>query len=199
MADPRTITEHLAALQGILPGGGMDILKDQVKALTSGEHKTLGLGVLFGIATSLWSANQGTKALFEALNVVNAATESRGFIHFTLVTLAFTLGALFFLVLAMGAVVVVPMVLNVLGLTGIGAALLRYERWPLLLGVVGVLLALIYRFGPSREQATWRLISWGSGFAAISWLLGSAGFSWYVANFGSYNIIMARWAPWWAS
>jgi len=187
VADPHTITEHLTALQGILPGGGMDILKDQVQALTSGEHKALGFGVLFGIATSLWSANQGTKALFEALNVVNASTESRGFIHRTLVTLAFTLGALAFLVLAMGAVVVVPMVLNLLGLTGIGAALLRYARWPLLLAMVGVLLALIYRFGPSREEATWRLISWGSGFAAISWLLGSAGFSWYVANFGSYN------------
>jgi len=53
--------------------------------------------------------------------------------------------------------------------------------------VVGILLALVYRFGPSREQATWRLISWGSGFAAVSWLAGSAAFSWYVANFGSYN------------
>ena len=187
LADPHTITKHLASLQGILPGGGMDILKEQIQSLTSGTGKGLGFGVLFGISTSLWSANQGTKALFEALNVVNAEAESRGFIRRTLVTLAFTLGALAFLVLAMGAIVVVPVVLKFLGLTGLGATLLQYARWPLLLGVVGVLLALIYRFGPSREQATWRLISWGSGFAAISWLLGSAGFSWYVANFGSYN------------
>ena len=187
VADPRTVSEHLTSLQGIMPGGGLDILKEQVASLTSGDRKGLGFGVLFGIATSLWSANQGTKALFEALNVVNEETESRGFIHRTLVTLAFTLGALVFIVLAMAAIVVVPIVLSFLGLTGIGAVLLQYARWPLLLGVIGVLLALIYRFGPSREQATWRLISWGSGFAAISWLLGSAGFSWYVANFGSYN------------
>jgi membrane protein len=187
VADPRTVADHLTALQGIMPGGGMAILKEQVQSLTSGGSKGLGFGALFGIATSLWSANQGTKALFEALNVVNAETESRGFIHRTLVSLAFTLGALAFIVLAMAAIVVVPIVLKFLGLTGVGAALLQYARWPLLLVVVGVLLALVYRFGPSREQATWQLISWGSGFAAVSWLAASAAFSWYVANFGSYN------------
>ncbi|NPD70308.1 YihY/virulence factor BrkB family protein (plasmid) [Lichenicola cladoniae] len=187
VADPRTIAGQLSALQGIMPGGGMDILKEQVESLISNGGKGLGVGLMFGVVTSLWSANQGTKALFEALNVINAETESRGFVHRTLVTLAFTLGALAFIVLAMGAVVVVPIVLKFLGLTGIGAAVLQYARWPLLLAVVGVLLALVYRFGPSREPATWRLISCGSGFAAVSWLAGSAVFSWYVANFGSYN------------
>ena len=187
VADPRTISDHLAALEGILPGGGMDIIREQVQALTSGPPKALGFGVLFGLATSLWSANQGTKALFDALNVVNDETETRGFLRRTATTLAFTVGALAFVVLAMAAVVVVPVVLNFVGLGGLADELVRAVRWPLLLAVVGLLLALIYRYGPSREKAKWRWVSWGSGFAAVSWLAGSAAFSWYVSHFGSYN------------
>lgn len=187
VADPRTVSDHLASLEGIMPGGGMDIIKEQVQTLTSGPPKILGFGVLFGLATSLWSANQGTKALFDALNVVNDETETRGFLRRTATTLAFTLGALAFLVLAMTAVVAVPVVLSFLGLSSITDELIRLARWPLLLAVVGLLLALVYRYGPSRERAKWRWVNWGSGFAAVSWLVGSAVFSWYVANFGSYN------------
>lgn len=186
-ADPRTVANHLASLDGVMPGGGMDLLKEQVRSLTSGEPKALGFGVLFGFATSLWSANQGIKALFDALNVVNDETESRGFLHRTAVTLTFTFGMLAFLVVAMAGVVVLPAVLAFVGLSDTVELLLRVSRWPLLLGAVGLFLALVYRFGPSREQPKWRWVSLGSAFAAVSWAVGSAAFSWYVANFGSYN------------
>ena len=186
-SDPATVSDHLSSLEGILPGGGMDIIKEQVKALTSGPPKALGFGVLFGFATSLWSANQGIKALFDALNVVNDQTETRGFLHRTALTLAFTFGALIFVLLAMTAVVVLPAVLAFIGLDGLLETLLKLARWPVLLLAVGLFLALVYRFGPSRILAKWRWVSWGSAFAAVAWVIGSAGFSWYVANFGSYN------------
>jgi membrane protein len=48
-------------------------------------------------------------------------------------------------------------------------------------------LAVLYRHGPSREQAQWRWITWGSVVAAIAWLVVSLLFSWYAENFGSYN------------
>jgi len=175
-ADPRNVSEHLAAMDGLLPGGGLDIIKDQVKSLTSGEPKALGFGVLIGFGTSLWSANQGIKALFDALNVVNDEKESRGFLHRTVLTLGFTFGALLFILLALGAVVVVPAVLSFVGLGGVLEFVLRFARWPLLLAAIGLFLALIYRYGPSREAAKWRWISWGSAFAAVAWVVGSAGF-----------------------
>ena len=186
-ADPRTVSDHLAAMDGLLPGGGLDIIKEQVKSLTSGEPKQLGFGVLAGFATSLWSANQGIKSLFDALNIVNDEKETRGFLHRTALTLAFTLGALVFVVLALAAVVAIPAILTFVGLGGLLDFILRFARWPMLLAAIGLFLALIYRFGPSREAAKWRWISWGSAFAAVAWVIGSAGFSWYVSNFGSYN------------
>ncbi len=186
-ADPRTVSDQLASLDGIMPGGAMEIIKEQVRALTSSGPKALGVGVVFGLATSLWSANQGVKALFDSLNVVNDETETRGFLRRTALTLAFTVGALVFIVVAMAAVVVLPVALGSLGLGGGAESLLGFARWPLLLGAVALFLALVYRYGPSREKPKWRWVSWGSAFAAISWVAGSAVFSWYVANFGSYN------------
>ncbi len=56
-----------------------------------------------------------------------------------------------------------------------------------MLVVLSVALSLIYRYGPSRNQARWQWVSWGGGVAAVCWVLVSLGFSYYVAHFGSYN------------
>jgi membrane protein len=186
-ADPHTVSDHLAAMDGLLPGGGLDIIKEQVKSLTSGEPKKLGFGVLFGFAASVWSANQGIKSLFDALNIVNDEKETRGFLHRTALTLAFTLGALLFIVLALVAVVAVPAILAFVGLGGVFDFILRFARWPVLLAAIGLFLAFLYRFGPSRDRAQWRWVSWGSAVAAIGFVAFSLGFSYYVANFGNYN------------
>ncbi len=187
IADPATISDQLDTLSGVVPGGGMQIISDQVHSLTANGDKALGFAALLGLATSLWSANQGTKALFDALNVVYAETEKRGFLLRTAVTLAFTLGGIVFVLLAMTAVVAVPVVLNFVGLGGVADPLLRILRWPLMLVALAALLACIYRFGPSRERARWQWVSWGGGFAAVTWVIGSIAFSYYVSHFGSYD------------
>ena len=56
-----------------------------------------------------------------------------------------------------------------------------------------MLIALLYRHGPSRRPADWRWLSWGSGIAAVLWVVLSVLFSWYAANFGSYTRPTARW------
>lgn len=186
VADPQTIVDQVTSLSGILPGGGVELLTTQLKNLASAKQG-LGWALLIGIATSLWTANQAMKALFNAMNVVNEEEEKRGFIKLTAITLACTAGLIIFVVIAMAAVVAVPTALNVVGMGGIVEVLLQWLRWPLLLVLVGILLAALYRFGPSRDEAKWRWISWGSGFAAVMWVIMSLLFSWYVANFGNYN------------
>ncbi|MGK7864224.1 YihY/virulence factor BrkB family protein [Falsiroseomonas sp. E2-1-a4] len=187
VADPTTIQEHLNALAGIVPGGGMEIISEQVQRVAESADGTLGFGAVAGLLVSLWSANQAAKALFDALNVVYEETEKRGFIKLTLTTLTFTIGFILFAILTMASVVAVPVVLGLVGLGSTAETLLAYGRWPLMLAVVVLVLAGLYRWGPSRETAKWRWVSWGSGFAALTWLGASAAFSWYVSNFGSYN------------
>ncbi|MBU8539308.1 YihY/virulence factor BrkB family protein [Roseomonas tokyonensis] len=187
VADPTTIQGHLDALAGIVPGGGMDIITEQVQRVAQSADGTLGFGAIAGLLVSLWSANQAAKALFDALNVVYEEHEKRSFITLTLTTLTFTLGFILFAILTMVAVVAVPVVLNFIGLGSTAETLLAYGRWPVLLVLVALVLACLFRWGPSRASAKWRWVSWGSAFAALAWLGASAGFSWYVANFGSYN------------
>ena len=187
IADPRTIASNLSVVSGFLPGGGVQLLHDQVQSLTSGPSKGLGLGALVGLLTSIWSANAAMKALFDALNVVYQEKEKRGFVLRTLLTLGFTLGGLVFVILAMTGIVVLPAVLHFIGLDQTTGWLLKLARWPALLVVLSLFLAGVYRYGPSRLKARWRWVSWGGAAATLCWLLVSLAFSYYVENFGNYN------------
>jgi membrane protein len=186
-ANPATVSDHLASLSGLLPGGAMDIIGEQVTRIASQDQGTLSFALLFSLGLSIWSANAGVKAMMDALNVVYDEEEKRGFLRLNLVSLSFTLGAIVMLIVAMSAIVVLPVVLAYVGLGGATEWLIRLGRWPLLLAVVVFGLAVLYRYGPSRRQAKWRWLTAGSLFAGIAWIAVSILFSWYVANFGSYN------------
>ena len=186
VADTSTINEQLASLQGILPQGALEIVSEQVKSLNDKGNATLGLSLLIGLALSVWSANGGMKHIFDALNLVYNEREKRNFVVLNLVSLAFTAGALLFLILALVAVVVLPVVFEFVGV-GKDAWWLALLRWPVLLLAVLGGLAVLYRYGPSRDAPRWRWVTGGSAVSALLWLGGSLLFSWYVANFGSYN------------
>lgn len=185
--DPATIEGHLNALSGVLPGGALAIIGEQVKRISAQGGGTLGFGLIFGLGVSLWSANAGMKAVFDALNVVYDEEEKRSFIALNLQSLAFTLGALLFILIALAAVVVLPILLDFMGLGSGVEWLLSLARWPVLLAGVTLGLALLYRYGPSRDRPEWKWATPGGLVAAVLWLVGSMLFSWYVANFGSYN------------
>lgn len=185
-ADSTTIAQHLNSLDGILPEGGMQILRDQLLQLTSQPPQKLGFATLASLAISLWSANGGIKAMFEGLNAVYEENEKRSFIKLNAISLALTLAALAFVIASLLTITVVPKILSFLDLPGI-SEIVNYARWPVLLVVASLMIAVVYRFGPSREQPQWRWISPGSIFAAVIWIAASLLFSWYTAHFGSYN------------
>jgi membrane protein len=181
------INQHLSLLAGFVPGSALDIIQEQVTRLAAKGNAKLSLAFVFGLGMALWSANAGMKAIMDALNVVYDEKEKRGFIKLNLVSLAFTVGGIAATLLALGAVVVVPLVLSFFGLGSIGGILLRVLRWPLLLAVIVIGLAVLYRFGPSRREPRWQWLSVGSMFAAVAWLVSSALLSWYLSDFANYG------------
>jgi membrane protein len=187
VADPSTIHEHLSLAAGILPQGALDILNEQLTRLTAHQTSALGLGFAGGLLFALWSANAGSKAIMDGLNVAYGETEKRGFIHLNLVALAFTLGAIFAFMLAISAVVLAPIVLSHLGLGGGVDALVPVARWPALMALVVLGLTMLYRYGPSLSDPQWTWLFPGNVLAAIAWLAVSALFSWYIASFGNYD------------
>jgi membrane protein len=187
VADASTIDRHLSLATGIIPSGGVDILHEQLTRLTSSRTSALSFGFVFGLLFALWSANSGTKAVIDGLNVAYEEAEQRSFVRLNLISFVFTLGAFLALTLAVGAVVVAPIALARLGLGDLADTLIRILRWPALLAFVISGLAILYRYGPSRREARWNWLSVGSVAAAVLWLVSSALFSWYIANFGAYD------------
>ena len=186
-SDPATVASHLDTIANVAPGGAVDVLREQMTRLASQGGTTLGVSFLVSLAISLWTTNSGVRALFDALNIVYGEKEKRSFLKLNAITLLVTIEIIVFILLALAAVVVLPVVLNYITLPGVTAFLVKIGRWPILFVLVSLALAVLYRYGPSRIEPQWRWITWGSVFAAIVWLAASALFSWYVANFGSYN------------
>ena len=186
-AKASTINDHLALVAGFLPAGGVDIIQEQVNRIAAKGEAKLGFAFAFGLALALWSANAGMKALIDALNVIYDEKEKRGFIKLNLVSLVLTAGGLLAILTAVGAIVVLPVVLSFVGLGGWTETLLRLLRWPVLVFVAIFGLAVLYRFGPSRERPRWEWLSVGSVLAAVAWLASSALLSWYLANFANYD------------
>lgn len=186
-ASPASIGDHLGMLAGILPAGAVELIQERALSLASRDAPGLGLSLVLGLAVSIWSANAGMKAIFDALNVAYGEDEKRSFIVLNLTSLAFTAGALIFAIMAIGAVVAVPILLDMVRLGEAAETIMSIGRWPVLIAVLLVGLALLYRFGPSREVAQWSWVSPGALLAAFLWITGSFAFSWYVANFEDYD------------
>lgn len=126
----------------------------------------------------LWSANSGVKALFDALNVAYEAEETRGFFRLNVVSLIFTISGVLLAVLGLSLAVIIPWVLDhfFFGLAFVGT-IMRWLSVPLAIVVALVMLAVLFRFGPSIRKAAWRWVTTGSLFAVALLFVASGAFA----------------------
>jgi membrane protein len=127
------------------------------------------------------------RTLMEALNVAYGEEEKRGFLRFYGTALLLTLAAILGTVIALALVIALPIVLKFLGLSSALSWVISIAAWPILVGMMLLGLAIVYRYGPSREEPRWRWVSWGAVTATLLWIAGSVLFSIYVTRFGNYN------------
>jgi membrane protein len=185
--DPGTIAKHFEQAKAILPYGAADIVGSQLKSLAEKGSGTLSVTFIFSLLVSLWSANSGTKALLDALNVAYDETEHRSFIKLNAVSLAFTLVGMLTILVVFAAILALPIVLAYVPLGPLGEWALRIGRFVVIIVVVALALAVLYRFGPDRREPQWRWVTMGSALAAIVWAIASAGLSFYASNFAHYD------------
>ena len=186
-AKPDTINEHLSFLASVMPTEAYSIVQDQIARVVAKGGAKLSFGFAAGLGVALWSANAGMKAVMDALNIVYEEDEKRGFVRLTLISLTFTIAGIVAMLIAVGAIVVTPVVLTHVGLGGMTETIVRIARWPALM--IGMLLGLsvLYRYGPSRREAKWEWISIGAVFATLTWFAGSALLSYYFSKFANYD------------
>jgi len=105
-ADQQTVVENLNALQRILPGEAIGLIREQVVKIAEAPAQALGIATVIGLLTALYSSMGGMKALIEALNIAWFQSETRGFVRLNLLALALTLGAIMLIITLVVAIAV---------------------------------------------------------------------------------------------
>ena len=185
--DTARAADHLASLNYLVPGGGIQIVREQVLRLAGANTAKLGLAFLFSLMLALWSANAGMKAIFQAMNIAYGESETRGFFRLHLVTLGFTAAGIVILLAMVAAIVAVPVAIGEFGFDGPLVWLLAASAYFAALALMALAVTALYRWGPSRRPAGLRWVAPGTIMTVVLVSLISVAFSWYTANFGSYD------------
>lgn len=186
VSDPSDISRHISQVSDVMPKEMQSLLQSQLSSLAS-QAGGVGFGAILAVLISLWSASKGSKALMTAMNVIYNQREERGFIKYNALGLGLTLLAIILSLVAIAVIVGLPAVTSQFNFPGAVQTGISILSWAVLLGLFSFFLSCVYRFGPNRNTAQWKWVSWGAVFAAVLWALVSGLFSWYAAKYGDFN------------
>jgi membrane protein len=187
VAEPADVQRQVASFAESMPPGAGDLLTAQLDQIVRTSQRSLSIALAVSVAAALWSASAGTQSLIKGLNIIYDEEESRGFVKLRGLALVLTIGAMVVVLGALALIAVLPAVLGEIGLQRAGELAISIGRWPALVVLIAVALAVFYRRGPDRTNPRLHWMSWGAVAAIVLWVAVSAGFSFYVSNFGRYG------------
>jgi len=186
VSDPNEIAGHIAQAKQILPADIMNTVNEQLQSLAN-KSSQAGLGAIFSLLLSAWSASKGTNAVIDALNIIYEEEDQRGFIKRTALAIGLALLGAVLAILAIGVIVFIPAITSFFNFGNMFEILGTAASWIVLLGIFSFYLSVTYKFGPHRQKAKWKWVSAGAITAAVLWAIVSALFSWYAKEFGNFN------------
>jgi membrane protein len=185
----RTTDAVLDIASDLAPASAVDTLRPTIQQLV--ESPSAGFALVIGLLTALWSASGYVGAFGRAMNRVYEIDEGRPVWKLRPLQLLLTAGGLV-MAAAVGFMLAVsgPVARAVGDAIGLGDAALtawNIVRWPVILVLVIVAVAVLYYVTPNVKQPKFRWMSVGSALAILTWIVASLVFAIYVANFSSYN------------
>ncbi len=187
----KSTTDTLITNLGQITPGSVSSFMKTVIANAQKQQATASLAGILGLLLALWSASGYVAAFMRAANRVYGLPEGRPIWKTAPVRLAVTLFTVVCLVAGLVIVIVTGAVADRVGKTlGIGSTALtvwEIAKWPVLLVLFMLMLAVLYWATPNVRQHGFRWVSPGAIVAVIIWLIASGLFAVYVANFSSYN------------
>ncbi len=185
--EPQQVQQQISRLSTILPQKVQSLIQEQLTMIVNTKRSALGFGAIGGFLLALISASKGMRALMTAFNIAYDEQETRGFVQYTAISLLLTLGAIAILMLTLFFITILPSLLQMVGLGSAAQTILSWARWPILGVVFMVMLGVLYRYAPCRDEPKWQWVSWGAGAATVLWLIGSAAFAFFVRQYGNFN------------
>jgi membrane protein len=171
------------------PGAARTILTSMLKELESNQGGA-GIALIGGVVIALWSASGYVAAFMRAANAVYDIGEGRPVWKTLPIRLGITLVLVVLLALiAIGVVFTGALARRTGEVLGVGAAGITawdIAKWPVLVILFSLVIALLYWASPNvRRGFGW--VTPGSLLAVVIWIIASAAFALYVANFAGYN------------
>lgn len=185
--EPSQIQDQLSNLSNILPQKAFEMINGILEPVLNQDKQKIGWGLLISILISLWSANKGTSALFEGINIAYNEEDNRNIIKKNAITLVFTLGVIFIGLISLLIVIFFPIFIGKIGFSETAESVIGWSRWLVLGFILVFMLSMLYKIAPHRDNPEFKWVSWGAIIGAVLCVVGSVLFSWYVNNFGSYS------------
>lgn len=187
----RSVTgKVLADLRHLAPGSARDIVIRSVEQLQNNAGTGSVMAVV-GVVLAVWSASGYVAAFIRAANAVYDMPEGRPVWKILPLRIGVTV---MLMVLAVAGALMVALTGGLaryagraLGLGDTALTVWSIAKWPVLVLLVTVMIAILYRATPNARTKGFRWITPGSVLALAIWMIASAGFAVYVANFASYN------------
>lgn len=184
---PDQLLRALDGLRLLVPEAIADLIQAQLAPIANVEPTGRGIAVVVSVLALLWTTSGGLQNLIKATNVAYDVRESRGLIKMRLVSVFMSIALLIFGAAILGVLLLQSNALHAWGFPDVWAGLFPILRWPLLIVLISLALAFIYRYAPNRKAPHWQWVSWGAVAATLIWLGGSLLFFLYVQHFGSFN------------
>ena len=183
--DPAQTAAIAKDLAAVLPDTARPLVLDQLQTVTSGGTGSLTTTFVVATATALWSASGSTQKLLTSIQSIYGRPETRGILRLYTQAIALALGAVVFVAVAVALLIGASSVIG--GLATPVRLLAEVVRWLLLVVLVTLALAIVYRVSPDRPGPRLRWVSPGSGAATVVWVAGSVVFAVYVDHYSSYG------------
>jgi membrane protein len=185
ITDPSQTAAIAKDLAAVLPDTARPLVLDQLQTVTSGGTGSLTTTFVVAAATALWSASGSTQKLLTSIQSIYERPETRGILRLYTLAIALALGSVVFVAVAVALLAGASAVTG--GLSTPVRLLVEVVRWVLLVVLVTVALAVVYRISPDRPGPRLRLLSLGSAAATVVWVAGSVVFAVYVDHYSSYS------------
>ncbi|GAA3209980.1 YihY/virulence factor BrkB family protein [Oerskovia jenensis] len=186
----KIVAQVLDVASSVVPADAMATIEPLVEQVAGGSDRA-GLALIVGLVVALWSASGYVGAFGRSMNRIYEVEEGRPIWKLRPVMLVVTAAVVLMAALVVVALVVSGPVARAIGdAVGLGAAAVttwNLAKWPVVLLLVILIVAVLFHTTPNVRQPRFRWLSVGAIVAILVWVLASVGFGVYVSTFASYD------------
>ncbi|MFJ4044577.1 YihY/virulence factor BrkB family protein [Microbacterium sp. NPDC089987] len=167
----------------------VEVLRQPIEQLA--QSNAAGLALFIGLAGAIWSASGYVSAFSQAMNTVYEIDEGRPFWKLRPMVLLLTV-----ILLVIAVAIVLLLIISgpiaeaigeAIGLGEVAVTVWNIAKWPVIVILAILALAILYYGSPNVKQPKFRWMSLGALVALLIMVIASLGFFFYVINFSNYQ------------